>query len=121
MCLRAILGCVVLIQGTSYLYADDPTETQWAVGVTIIAGGVLLLVGFLTPIAGGLVGLCGIGMLLSLIPSSSAEVLNSTVTDAFAATTLVAVIVLGPGGYSVDAHLFGRREVIIPQPIQRKS
>jgi hypothetical protein len=32
---------------------------------------------------------------------------------------LVAVIVLGPGAFSVDARLFGRREIIIPPMPQR--
>jgi len=32
---------------------------------------------------------------------------------------LVAIIILGPGAFSVDSRLFGRREVIIPSPPHR--
>jgi hypothetical protein len=34
----------------------------------------------------------------------------------FALTIILAIIGAGPGRYSVDARVFGRREIIIPLP-----
>jgi hypothetical protein len=32
---------------------------------------------------------------------------------------LIVIVILGPGAFSVDSRLFGRREVIIPSPPPR--
>jgi hypothetical protein len=39
----------------------------------------------------------------------------------FSIAILLAIIVLGPGAFSVDARLFGRREIIISAPISRSQ
>jgi uncharacterized membrane protein YphA (DoxX/SURF4 family) len=76
--------------------------------------GALILVGFLTPVAGIIVALCAIADALSLIPVSARTLFPSLVPAMLASTMLFAVIVLGPGAFSVDARVFGRREIIIP-------
>ena len=35
----------------------------------------------------------------------------------FAGIMAAAIVFLGPGAFSVDARLFGRREIIIPPPL----
>lgn len=73
-----------------------------AAGALAVAGGALLLVGFLTPIA-GLVS--GVSVLLS----------GDGLSDVLVVIVAVAVVLLGPGAFSVDSRLFGRREVVIPR------
>ena len=68
----------------------------------------------MTPIAGAAVGLAGIGLGLSIIPLSVPNPWNSELAVIFGLTILVAVLGLGPGAFSVDARVFGRREIIIP-------
>ena len=88
----------------------------WLVGLGSVAASILLLVGFLTPIAGAVVGFGGIGVALSLLPACSPDVFDSKGAIVFAIAVLFGIVVLGPGAFSVDARLFGRREIIIPPP-----
>jgi hypothetical protein len=75
--------------------------------------GLTLLVGFLTPIAGVLVCLGGAGIMLTCIPPMPLLLFDSRMA-AFEFVVMSAVLViLGPGSISLDARLFGRREVAI--------
>lgn len=105
----------VLIEGRFYLGEPNPTPETWAAGLLALAAGTLLVIGFLTPIAGALVGLAGIGLALSLIPPSTPNLWSSELAVIFGAAILLAIIGLGPGAFSVDARVFGRREIIIPR------
>ena len=93
----------------------------WLLGLATLAAGVSLLVGFLTPIAGTAVGLGGIAVALSLLPASTPAVFDSRLATIFAGTMLIGIILLGPGAFSIDARLFGRRQIIIPPPVYRSE
>lgn len=84
-------------------------------GIGGVAAGGLLLIGFLTPIVGIVVGLAGIGVGCSVFPSCTPTLFTSFVALVFALAILLAIIIMGPGAFSVDARLFGRREIIIPR------
>ena len=113
--LRAVFGSTVLIEGRFYLGQPDPSAATWSVGLLAIIAGGMLLVGFLTPVAGALVGLAAIGLALSLIPVPTPNLWDSQIAIIFGVTMLLAIIGLGPGAFSVDARVFGRREIIIPR------
>jgi hypothetical protein len=68
-------------------------------------GGVLLLVGLWTPISGGITALLEIWIAFRMGDSREAHLL--------AAAVACAVGLLGPGAWSVDARLFGRRRISI--------
>ena len=112
--LRAVLGVAVCAAGVFYLSEPSPTLAAWLAGLLGIATGGLLVVGFMTPIAGALVGLAGIGLGLSVIPIAVPNPWGSGLAVVFGLAILVAIIGLGPGAFSVDARVFGRREIIIP-------
>jgi uncharacterized membrane protein YphA (DoxX/SURF4 family) len=57
----------------------------------------LLLVGFLTPVAGSL------GVAVGLVSLAATDLCLSAIA--------AAIVLLGPGAYSVDSRLFGRREI----------
>lgn len=117
--LRAVVGVVLLVQGAFYIGEVNPTPGTWLVGLTAVAGGALLLVGFLTPIIGTLVGLGALCIRLSLVPVPPPNLLEGKLPAIEAAAMLIAIVILGPGAFSVDSRLFGRREVIIPSPPPR--
>lgn len=52
------------------------------------------------------------------IPSSQTPALASSIAHLNLAIICVALVLLGPGAFSLDARLFGRREIIIPDPKQ---
>ena len=67
----------------------------------------LLLIGLWTPVAGGLVAVVQFGLAWSH-PSNPWSFVHFGVLGA-------ALAMLGPGGCSVDARLFGRKKIEIPQ------
>jgi uncharacterized membrane protein YphA (DoxX/SURF4 family) len=115
--LRAVFAISLLVQGDLYFREADSALAARLVGLTALSAGALLLVGFLTPIAGAVAGLGAIGVRLSLLPPCANTLYDSRLAIIFAITILVGIIVLGPGAISLDARIFGRREIIIPPPI----
>jgi uncharacterized membrane protein YphA (DoxX/SURF4 family) len=111
--LRAVLGIALMLQGGFYLREPDVPLTGWFAGIAALAAGALLLLGYLTPIVGIAVLLWGAGIFLKRFPQGLPAIFDTKV-NVFALTILLALILIGPGAFSVDARVFGRREIIIP-------
>jgi len=79
-----------------------------------MAIGASVLAGFLTPVAAVLLGLTAIGWGTSLIPAPHPNLFPSKLLAGLLATMASAIALLGPGAFSIDARLFGLREIIIP-------
>ncbi len=79
-----------------------------------LVNGFLLLAGFLTPIAALVLGVGIAGIALSWLPPATRSLFDALVPALLAEVMCAAIALLGPGASSVDAHLFGRREIIIP-------
>jgi uncharacterized membrane protein YphA (DoxX/SURF4 family) len=121
--LRATVGITAAIQGGVYLAdAGSGTFETWFVGLTVMAGGISLLIGFLTPVAGVLVALATIGIARSWFPPATPNLFNMPLPAVLVVIIAASVALLGPGALSVDCLLFGRREIIIPHaPRPRRS
>jgi len=114
--LRATVGLTAVIQGGSLLAGRASSAPgPLAFGLAATVSGAALLAGLLTPVAGALVGLGAIGKLLSGSPLSIAKLIDSRLAVIFLVIMTAAVVLLGPGAYSLDARLFGRREIVIPR------
>jgi uncharacterized membrane protein YphA (DoxX/SURF4 family) len=112
--LRVAAGGIATLQGAVYLSRmEAPTATSWAAGLLLMVGAIGLITGLMTPGAAAAVTLC-----TTFIAATWPHPAGSAVLDAPAAFLVivdaVAIAALGPGAYSVDAYLFGRREIIIP-------
>jgi hypothetical protein len=108
--LRAAAGVALFVQGAAYL-------VDWkALGflIFLVASGLSLIVGYLTPIAGIFGGLFCVGSAFSWFPVPNLELFDAKPTAALATVIAIALVCLGPGAFSLDARLFGRREIIIP-------
>lgn len=107
----------IIVQGGHYLGAPEATVASWLLGLTALVSGCLLLIGFLTPLAGLMVGIDVAGIFLFALPSTTPGVFDSRAALVVGLTILLAIIGAGPGRFSV----FGRREIIIPLPLPRWS
>jgi uncharacterized membrane protein YphA (DoxX/SURF4 family) len=113
--LRAVLGATLSVEGAAYV--SDWRHLGILTGticMLAIASGVLLLIGYLTPLAGAVAALTGIGSALSWFPASNPNLFDTRFSAALAIVMALAIMCLGPGAFSLDARLFGRREIIIP-------
>jgi hypothetical protein len=83
----------------------------------LLAGALLisisLAIGFLTPFLSVIA--CVSAVSNSLIGPHAGAII-----DVFSILDAAALALLGPGAYSVDARLFGRRVIVVPQHTDRK-
>ena len=109
--LRVALATSCALQGVHAASIHDASFITYAIAAVEIVSGVLMLFGFCTPVAAVLIILSEAAA-MSLIGSPTASSLALTFYDLALA---VAVLMLGPGTFSVDGRLYGRREITIPR------
>jgi uncharacterized membrane protein YphA (DoxX/SURF4 family) len=119
--LRVALGFAVELRGACYLRVPDAQPDTWALGLLGLLAGALLILGFLTPIAGALILMQGLAIRASWIPEGSGQGAESAVGLLLRIAVPLAIIGLGPGAFSLDAQAFGRREIIIPPASRSES
>jgi uncharacterized membrane protein YphA (DoxX/SURF4 family) len=113
--LRLTVAFSTIGQGFSVVSASDPAGfATWTIAALAAVVGLALLVGLMTPLAGtaGAIGYLVAGCSTFLAGGSDGQGLGFTALDL--AVMSIALVLLGPGAFSVDARLFGRREIIIP-------
>jgi len=119
--LRVAVGATLIAHAGFIPQLQDLPIVVVAMGVLAFLSGLALLAGFLTPIVSivALIIIGGTG--LSWFPAFNGGVIAGKHLSPDVAVMSAAIFMLGPGAFSVDAHLFGRRKIIIPpaSPSQR--
>jgi uncharacterized membrane protein YphA (DoxX/SURF4 family) len=117
--LRITVGFVAIAQGSlSLANTSAPTVVTWATACLAIVSGTALLVGFLTP---------GTGLALALtvplfwMPGRADGLIFDRIGGMLVIADAAAIAFLGPGAFSIDARLFGRREILVPHLPQPRS
>lgn len=113
--LRLAVGLAAILQGVGYL--SDPARLNsvyWFLGLLSIALGAAIVAGFLTPVVAVVEAFCVFCQGLAWLPSSDVSLFDSRPSTLFAITITIAIALLGPGRFSLDSRMFGRREIIIP-------
>ena len=108
--LRVVVGVVVALYCLQGLSSSGNSLIARGFELLRVVGATLVLIGFLTPAAALSVG--GASATLWLLrPSEAFGGLNTM----FLIAICTALALLGPGEWSIDSRLFGRREILIPR------
>ena len=103
-----------MICGVSVLSGWSIHVSSWIAGLLWILIGLLLLTGLMTPLASIAATLGYLITGLSPLLEAGTIKSGSTFSSLYLVSIAVALSLLGPGTFSLDARLFGRREIIIP-------
>ncbi len=100
-----LVAVSVIVQTIAYLRAAETLVAGWLIVVLLLASAACLLLGFVTPVAAVLIGLTSLALAIwtTSYPVQELEVV--------VLATVIAL--LGPGAFSIDARMFGRREILI--------
>jgi putative oxidoreductase len=102
--LRVVVGVILLTNGIAWLGSGQHRDAT-APAIIGIAAGLLMLIGLWTPVGSVLVVISQSWTLLvsAIIPQTAILLISIS----------VAVAMLGPGAWSIDALLFGRHRLDI--------
>ncbi len=126
--LRIVLGIAMLVHGWSKLNGGvdnvagffggmlgipAPGLMAWVVTIVELVGGIFLVVGFLTQIAGILIALDMLGAILfAFLLRGAPFIENGQITwekEAVFAAAALCIVLAGPGAWSVDDVVAGNR------------
>jgi putative oxidoreductase len=108
--LRLLTGAALIHFGIAGI-RDAPPLTTVVLQSIGIGAGILLLIGLWTPVTGALAAIATVWIALSRYVSHSGDP-----WIAITPVVLSAVLAMvGPGAWSIDARLFGRRRIDVPE------
>ncbi|MDE3195730.1 MAG: hypothetical protein KGN84_05270 [Acidobacteriota bacterium] len=103
-----MIASALFFQGRIWQHGDqDSARALLQISLAAVCG-LLILAGLLTPVVGivSALGAASIAIADFSRAASAPAIMTSLVS--------VAVVLLGPGAWSLDAKLFGPREILIP-------
>lgn len=100
-----LAAATTLIIGGGLGVRDAPQSGSHAMYFATIGIGILLLAGFWTPVAAALQAIIEVWIFFSRADEASSHLLLAALG--------VSLVMLGPGAWSVDARLFGRKRIDI--------
>jgi hypothetical protein len=105
--LRGLVGFTLIAPILSYLGSTKLSGLSLVVTAFVLIITSCLLLGFMTPIAALIICFGAIALAISGLLET-----NQTFLNVIVLTTAIGL--LGPGAFSIDARMFGRREIVIP-------
>jgi len=105
--MRLVVGSALVIRACLRLWSDLPALDVTVPEALLLLGGILLIVGLWTPIAGISIAIIEICKMLTLSGDKWVWLLLATASAALA--------MLGPGLWSIDARLFGWKRIEAPR------
>ena len=99
---RLLAGAVLLSSAATTFQRDFPLLSA-APNIVAAAAGIFLVLGLWTPISGMLVAIAELWIVLARFDTSWTPILLATLGATLA--------MIGPGAWSIDAKLFGRKHI----------
>jgi uncharacterized membrane protein YphA (DoxX/SURF4 family) len=117
--LRTTIGFTLITQGIAY-FVDwhDLRLITSTIALMAMASGAMLLIGYLTPFASVVAALISVGDGLWWFQAPSWNLFDTRMAVSLTAIIALSIVCLGPGAFSIDARLFGRREIFIPEALR---
>lgn len=103
--LRLGVGIALIYLGISPFFGPGGAPVTLGWGSIEPVGGIFLIAGLWTPIVGAIIAIAESGIAFSLNSSQP----DSRLIHIFLAVLGAGVAMLGPGAWSIDARLFGRK------------
>lgn len=114
--LRVLIGLTALFQGWASLEIDHTLASLSSIlGLFTVSCGLLLLAGFLTPVLCTIFSIDVLATAADLLPAPTQNLSGRAVPALYLVVVATAVALLGPGAISLDARLFGIREIVVPR------
>lgn len=110
--LRLLTGVALIHFGIADLLEAPPPLTIIILQIIGAGAGILLLLGLWTPAAGGLAAIVKVWIAFSRHFSHSGDPWIPIVQSILGAV----LAMVGPGAWSIDARLFGRKHIDFPEP-----
>ena len=108
--LRLLTGAALIYFGIAGVL-EAPPLTIVILQIIGIGAGILILVGLWTPVAGTLAATVKVWITLSCFLSHSGDPWIAIVQVVLSAV----LAMVGPGAWSIDARLFGRKRIDMPE------
>ena len=113
--LRAAIGATLVLHGAAYVRQLQGLRLgAWSACLLAVMSGISLLLGFLTPFASVIAAVFAAACTLSWLPMPISILFTGNPLAVVVIVAAMAIAFLGPGAFSLDARLFGRREILIP-------
>src|SRR5262249_6561275 len=113
--LRLAVAVRLFDHGAACLLGGAASTGARAVGMLAAMTAALLVLGLVTPVSAALAAAAAAGLALSLLPAPARNAFAPGAPAVAVALAAAALALIGPGAFSVDAALFGRREINIPR------
>jgi putative oxidoreductase len=108
--LRLVTGVALIHFGIASVLAAPPLTTV-VLQIIGVGAGILLLVGLWTPVAGALAAIVKVWIAFARFFSHSGDPWIAIIQAALGAV----LAMVGPGAWSIDARLFGRKRIDMPE------
>jgi uncharacterized membrane protein YphA (DoxX/SURF4 family) len=110
--LRSLLGVTVAWQASMFAGMPDVSALPWAIACAAWLSGAFLLAGWLTPASSAVAGASFVIVTVARDPAIASALPLNGIGSGCMIVVALAVSLLGPGAYSIDARWFGRREIV---------